>query len=42
MTYINMADPTVLADYASVLTPGAVIARPQADTIRNGGDRYEA
>lgn len=36
MTYVNMTDPTVLADYASVLTPGAILAGPQAEAIRNG------
>lgn len=36
MTYVNMTDPTVLADYASILTPGAVLAGPQAEAIRNG------
>ncbi len=35
MTYINMSDPAVLADYSSVLTPGAVLAGPQSDAIRN-------
>ena len=30
-----MSDPAVLADYSSVLTPGAVLAGPQADAIRN-------
>ncbi len=35
MTYINMSDPAVLADYSSVLTPGAVLTSPQADAIRN-------
>jgi Phage integrase family len=36
MTYVNMTDPTVLADYASVLTPGAIVAGPQATAIRGG------
>ncbi|WP_457125738.1 tyrosine-type recombinase/integrase [Mycobacteroides abscessus] len=36
MTYVNMTDPTILADYASVLTPGALIAGPQAEAIRGG------
>ena len=35
MTYINMSDPAVLADYSSVLTPGAVLAGRQSDAIRN-------
>ena len=35
MTYINMSDPAVLADYSSVLKPGAVLAGRQSDAIRN-------
>jgi integrase len=36
MTYANISDPVVLADYQSVLQPGAVIAGPLADTLRAG------
>jgi integrase len=36
MTYANISDPVVLADYQSVLKPGAVIAGPLADTLRTG------
>lgn len=36
MTYANISDPVVLADYQSVLQPGAVIAGPLADTLREG------
>ena len=36
MTYANICDPVVLADYQSVLQPGAVIAGPLADTLRAG------
>jgi hypothetical protein len=36
MTYANISDPIVLADYQSVLQPGAVIAGPRADTLRAG------
>jgi hypothetical protein len=36
MTYANISDPIVLADYQSVLQPGAVIAGPVADTLRAG------
>jgi integrase len=36
MTYANISDPVVLADYQSVLQPGAVIAGPVADTLRAG------
>ncbi|MDH6709154.1 integrase [Kitasatospora sp. MAA19] len=36
MTYTHISDPTVLADYQAVLTPGAVIAGPLADTLRSG------
>ena len=34
MTYTNISDPTVLADYQAVLHPGAVIAGPLAETLR--------
>jgi hypothetical protein len=36
MTYANISDPLVLADYQSVIQPGAVIAGPLADTLRAG------
>ena len=36
MTYANISDPVVLADYQAVLQPGAVIAGPLADTLRAG------
>jgi integrase len=36
MTYANISDPVVLADYQSVLQPGAVIAGPLAETLRAG------
>jgi hypothetical protein len=36
MTYANISDPAVLADYQSVLKPGAVIAGPLARTLRAG------
>jgi hypothetical protein len=36
MTYANISDPVVLADYQSVLKPGAVIAGPLAETLRAG------
>lgn len=36
MTYSQISDPTVLADYQAVLQPGAAIAGPLADTLRNG------
>jgi hypothetical protein len=36
MTYANISDPVVLADYQSVVQPGAVIAGPLADTLRVG------
>lgn len=36
MTYANISDPVVLADYQSVLQPGAVIADPLAETLRAG------
>jgi Phage integrase family len=36
MTYANISDPVVLADYQSVVRPGAVIAGPLADTLRAG------
>lgn len=35
MTYSHISDPTVLADYAAILAPGAVLAGPIADRIRN-------
>jgi hypothetical protein len=36
MTYANISDPVVLADYQSVVQPGAIIAGPLADTLRAG------
>lgn len=42
MTYTNVSDPVVLADYQAVLQPGAVLAGPQADGIRNGELTQEA
>jgi hypothetical protein len=36
VTYANISDPAVLADYQSVLQPGAVIAGPLAETLRAG------
>lgn len=42
MTYTHISDPTVLADYQTVLQPGAVIAGPIADTLRPGGLDQEA
>jgi hypothetical protein len=36
MTYANISDPAVLADYQAVLQPGAVIAGPLAETLRAG------
>lgn len=42
MTYTSLSDPVVLADYQAVLTPGAVLAGPQAETIRNGELTQEA
>jgi integrase len=36
MTYANISDPVVLADYPSILQPGAVIAGPLAGTLRAG------
>jgi len=36
LTYANICDPVVLADYQSVLKPGAVIAGPLAETLRSG------
>ncbi|MFD8788286.1 tyrosine-type recombinase/integrase [Kitasatospora sp. NPDC059599] len=36
MTYTHISDPTVLADYQAVLTPGAAIAGLLADTLRSG------
>jgi integrase len=42
MTYTNISDPTVLADYQAVLQPGAVIAGPLAQTLRAGRLDQEA
>ncbi|MGE3662854.1 MAG: tyrosine-type recombinase/integrase [Pseudonocardia sp.] len=42
MTYTSLSDPVVLADYQAVLTPGAVLAGPQAEAIRNGELTQEA
>ena len=36
LTYASISDPVVLADYQSVLQPGAVIAGPLAETLRSG------
>ncbi len=36
MTYASISDPVVLADYQSVVQPGAIIAGPLADTLRAG------
>ncbi|MGG7569194.1 tyrosine-type recombinase/integrase [Streptomyces sirii] len=36
MTYTHISDPSVLADYQSVLQPGSVIAGPLAETLRAG------
>ncbi len=36
MIYTNISDPAVLADYQSVLQPGAAIAGPLAETLRAG------
>lgn len=36
MTYAQISDPTVLADYQAVLQPGAALAGPQAEAIRTG------
>jgi hypothetical protein len=36
MTYANISAPVVLADYQSVVQPGAVIAGPLASTLRAG------
>jgi integrase len=36
LTYAHISDPVVLADYKAVLEPGAILAGPQADTIRAG------
>jgi integrase len=36
MIYAQVSDPTVLADYRAVLTPGATIAGPAAEAIRSG------
>jgi integrase len=35
MTYARISDPEVLADYRAVLEPGATIAGPAADQLRN-------
>lgn len=35
-SYTHISDPSVLADYQSVLQPGAVIAGPLAETLRAG------
>jgi len=41
MAYANISDPVVLADYQSVLQPGAVIAGPLASALRTGQlDQY--
>jgi integrase len=42
MTYTHISDPLVLADYQSVLQPGAVIAGPLADTLRAGNIGQDA
>jgi len=42
MTYTHISDPTVLADYRAVVTPGAPLAGPLSDTIRNGGLNQDA
>jgi hypothetical protein len=42
MTYTSLSDPVVLADYQSVLAPGAVLAGPQAEAIRAGELTQEA
>jgi hypothetical protein len=36
LTYANISDSVVLADYQSVLQPGAIIAGPLAETLRAG------
>jgi len=36
MVYAQISDPQILADYRSVLTPGATIAGPAAEAIRAG------
>lgn len=36
MTYSQISDPQVLADYQAVLTPAATIAGPAADALRAG------
>jgi integrase len=36
MTYSQISDPVVLADYQAVLQPGATIAGPLANTLRRG------
>jgi integrase len=42
MVYAQISDPQVLADYRSVLTPGASIAGPAAEAIRVGTIGAEA
>ncbi len=42
MTYTHISDPTVLADYRAVVTPGAPLAGPLSETIRNGGLNQDA
>jgi len=42
MTYTSLSDPVVLADYQSVLAPGAILAGPQAEAIRAGELTQEA
>jgi integrase len=42
MTYCQISDPQVLADYQSVLTPGATIAGPAAEALRSGALGPEA
>jgi len=42
MTYSHISDPVVLADYRSVVTPGAPLAGPFTETIRSGGLSQEA
>ena len=42
MTYTALSDPVVLADYQSVLKPGAVLAGAQAQAIRSGELTEEA
>jgi hypothetical protein len=42
MTYANISEPAVLADYQSVLQPGAVIAGPLAETLCAGQLGHDA